>query len=292
MSSPFDFSSFLLTPPIPGSLHDQNAVAPQAAAPQNGQSSIVTGSMSSRDILVPNNGAAGPFSGQSMMSNGNQHVGMQQHQQQSPLHSPQQQFFHVNSTANNALPHSNLGERSLGNLGNDGNSNIFSSNLTGSTSNDASQLRTPQQYSAATPASPVFASPKSASRLQQSNANRTQPQQQQTQQIQQSQLSLQQQQQQVMQQQSQSQQQQQSHGDAMASTSMSAMQANVGPFTNNSSGNAVASGSKLSSFDERDYGLDPSAFSNVSFQMPSFLTASSNTAQFGNGGPAIVDPQA
>ena len=290
MSSPFDFSSFLLTPPIPGSLHDQNAVVQQTNAPQQtGQSSNVTGSMSSRDISVPNNRAAGPFSSQSMMSNGNQHVIMQQQQLQSPLHSPQQQFFHVNSTGNNALPHSSLGERSLGNLGNDGNSNIFSSNLTGSASND---VRTVQQYSAATPASPVFASPNSASRLQQSNANRTQPQQQQTQQIQQSQLSLQQQQQQVMQQQSQSQQQQQSHGNAMASTSMSAMQANVIPFTNNSSGNAVASGSKLSSFDERDYGLDPSAFSNVSFQMPSFLTASSNTAQFGNGGPAIVDPQA
>ena len=44
-------------------------------------------------------------------------------------------------------------------------------------------------------------------------------------------------------------------------------------------------------FDERDYGLDPSAFSSVSFQMPSFLAASTDPGQFGDR-PTAVDPSA
>lgn len=43
--------------------------------------------------------------------------------------------------------------------------------------------------------------------------------------------------------------------------------------------------------DERDYGLDPSAFSNVTFQMPSFLQATSQPGEYGDG-PAVVDPSA
>lgn len=54
----------------------------------------------------------------------------------------------------------------------------------------------------------------------------------------------------------------------------------------------ASSSSKLLSFDERDYGLDPSAFSNVSFQMPSFLAASSTPGQFGDNAPSMVDPSA
>lgn len=47
----------------------------------------------------------------------------------------------------------------------------------------------------------------------------------------------------------------------------------------------------MAAFDERDYGLDPSAFSSVSFALPSFLSGASNPGQFGDG-PSIVDPSA
>jgi len=52
-----------------------------------------------------------------------------------------------------------------------------------------------------------------------------------------------------------------------------------------------ASTSNVQAFDERDYGLDPSAFSSVSFALPSFLSGASNPGQFGDG-PIMVDPSA
>lgn len=58
-----------------------------------------------------------------------------------------------------------------------------------------------------------------------------------------------------------------------------------------SSGPSPGSASSAKPFDERDYGLDPSAFGSVSFAMPSFLTASSNPDQFGSAS-SIIDPSA
>lgn len=64
------------------------------------------------------------------------------------------------------------------------------------------------------------------------------------------------------------------------------------PIASGSNCNRLSmSAPKMPSLDERDYGLDPSAFSNVSFQMPSFLQASSQPGEYGDG-PAVVDPSA
>lgn len=48
----------------------------------------------------------------------------------------------------------------------------------------------------------------------------------------------------------------------------------------------------MAAFDERDYGLDPSAFSSVSFALPSFLSGASNPGQFADGPSIVVDPSA
>lgn len=49
---------------------------------------------------------------------------------------------------------------------------------------------------------------------------------------------------------------------------------------------------KQPTLDERDYGLDPSAFSSVSFAMPSFLVAASSSSGQFEGETNVVDPSA
>lgn len=67
---------------------------------------------------------------------------------------------------------------------------------------------------------------------------------------------------------------------------------NLPPIASGSNSNRLSQpAAKMPSLDERDYGLDPSAFSNVTFQMPSFLQASSQPGEYGDG-PAVVDPSA
>lgn len=79
------------------------------------------------------------------------------------------------------------------------------------------------------------------------------------------------------------------------STSVNAGQTssnNLPPVASGSNSKRLSmSAPKMPSLDERDYGLDPSAFSNVTFQMPSFLQATSQHGEYGDG-PPVVDPSA
>lgn len=89
------------------------------------------------------------------------------------------------------------------------------------------------------------------------------------------------------------QQQMYSSSGPSASGNAGQSSSNLPPVASTSKPNqlTMSSGGKMPSLDERDYGLDPSAFSNVTFQMPSFLQASSQPGEYGDG-PAVVDPSA
>lgn len=94
------------------------------------------------------------------------------------------------------------------------------------------------------------------------------------------------------QQQQHSQQQQQQSQHSYLSNSLPSSLPPVASGSSTTQHNMTAG--KMPSLDERDYGLDPSAFSSVSFQMPSFLAASSQPGEYGVGsdGPSVVDPSA
>lgn len=93
-------------------------------------------------------------------------------------------------------------------------------------------------------------------------------------------------------------QQQQQRSDSMQGTSNQGQnmhyqqQYPVGQGSMNVSVNDPNNMAKQPSLDERDYGLDPSAFSNVSFAMPSFLVAASSSSGQFEGETNVVDPLA